>query len=90
MELSVKKIHLWQNIANDIQDGVHLYSEIVINGSHDTCAFDNTHDISEAIFEKKHSFKAFFRRLFKEISSKNKYPLGKRIFRLFNVRNTMR
>ena len=23
--------------------------EIVINGSHDTCAFDNTHDISEAI-----------------------------------------
>ena len=49
-----------------------------------------THDISEAIFEKKHSFKAFFRRLFKEISSKNKYPLGKRIFRLFNVRNTMR
>ena len=53
--------------------------EIVINGSHDTCAFDNTHDISEAIFEKKHSFKAFFRRLFKEISSKNKYPLGSTI-----------
>lgn len=66
------------------------FTNSCINGSHDTCAFDNTHDISEAIFEKKHSFKAFFRRLFKEISSKNKYPLGKRIFRLFNVRNTMR
>ena len=43
--------------------------EIVVNGSRDTCVFDNTHDISEAILEKRHAFKAFFRRLLK------KYPV---------------
>jgi len=37
--------------------------EIVVNGSRDAGVSDDNHDISGLIPEKRHAFKAFFRRL---------------------------
>lgn len=45
--------------------------EIVVNGSRDAGVSNDNHDNLEAIFEKRHAFKAFFRRLVKEIFSRN-------------------
>ena len=52
---------------------------IVVNESQEACVFDDNHDISEAVWKRRHTFKAFFRRLSKEISSKNRHPLGSAI-----------
>ena len=45
--------------------------EIVVNGSRDAGVSNDNHDNLEVIFEKRHAFKAFFRRLVKEIFSRN-------------------
>ena len=50
--------------------------EIVVNGSRDAGVSNNNHDILEAIFEKRHAFKAFLRRLVKEIFSRNSCESG--------------
>ena len=40
--------------------------EIVVNGSRDAGVSNDNHDNLEAIFEKRHAFKAFFRGLLKK------------------------
>jgi polyribonucleotide nucleotidyltransferase len=53
--------------------------EIVVNGSRDAGVSNDNHDNLEAIFEKRHAFKAFFRRLVKEIFSRNSCRSGSTI-----------
>ena len=55
------------------------FGEIVVSGSRYTRAPKDDPDISGPFSKRRHAFKAFFRRLFKEISSKNRHSLGSAI-----------